>query len=140
MMRSLLILFLLLPTESRAQPARHSDSLFLVSDYLLNIKRTVGATIAKKEAGIALDSLTLLASQQKRRFEHNLPYIARNRQVEEELTAAFDFIIRSLILYKTDLRNNAESTSEMEYMYRNIPVLVDKIYYYCKIAQKRSEE
>lgn len=76
---------------------------------------------------------------QKTRLEYNLSPIVKNRQVAGEVTAEFNFIIQSFILYKTNLLNKAEKISEMEYLNHNIPILVDNIYYYCSAAHQKSD-
>lgn len=134
MIRSLLILFLLIPIKSIARDSPNSDSLLLVKNYLLDIQRVINEKVTEQERLGALDSLLQRASVQKTRLEYNLNLIVKNGQIAGEMTAVFNFIIQSLILYKTDLRNKSENTSEMEYLNHNIPILVDKIYYYCSAA------
>lgn len=129
MIRSLLILFLLLSIKSIAQDSPNSDSLLLVKNYLLDIQRVINEKVTEQERLGALDSLLQRASVQKTRLEYNLNLIVKNGQVAGEMTAAFNFIIQSLILYKTDLRNKAENTSEMEYLNHNIPIGIYELFW-----------
>lgn len=129
-------LLLLFSVRVNAQTAKGTDSLIMVKNYLLNIQKTVNAKQAEKQKIAKLDSLIRLATKQKAIFGRNLTCVVKNKQEAAEMKTTLNFILQSMVLYKADLKSNGESPSEILYLNKNIPILSNKIYYYCKSAQQ----
>lgn len=117
-----------------AQTGKSIDSLYAVKDYLLQVKAAVNTTNVK-EKQIALDSLIRIGIQQEKRLTRHLKVILPHRNDEREKTElSFHLILQSVALYRADLKQNSNSRPEAVYLNKNIPPLVNKIYYYCRLA------
>lgn len=135
MIRGAILLFLILSFSGMtAQTGKSIDSLYIVKDYLLRVKTVVNTTALPEKTAV-LDSLMRQGIQQEKRFAQHLKVILPNQQHErEKLELSFHFILQSIALYRADLKQNNNSRSEAVYMNKNIPPLVDKIYYFCRRA------
>ncbi|WP_162796137.1 hypothetical protein [Pedobacter nanyangensis] len=139
-MKWLFLLFMLVSLQTNAQISKGMDSIFLVKDYLLHIQKAVNTQQPEKEKIAKLDSLIRLATEQKAVFGRNLSPILKNEQEAREMKTSLNFILQSMVLYRSDLQSNNKSQSEILYLNKNIPILINKIYFYCKRFQNFREE
>ena len=120
---------------SLAQNRSAIDSLFQVKDYLLNVKHCINQEQTVEEKTIQLKRFIKLASSQEAIFERNATAVIKNKQELKQLKTTLHFILQSIILYHEDIKQKGKSPTESMYLNKNIPPLVDKIYYYCKIEK-----
>lgn len=137
MIKNILFLLLLFAVKTYAQTSKSIDSLFMVKSYLLVIQETVNAKKSEKQKIAKLDSLIRLATSHKRIFDRNLNDIVKYEREAKEMKTSLNFILQSMVLYKTDLKSSGKSPSEILYLNKNIPILVNKIYHYGKFAKQR---
>lgn len=130
-MRTLFLLFFLISFQANSQTSKVVDSLFLVKSYLLEIRTTVNSK-EKPQQLQKLDRLIKSATTQKDFFNRNIIKIVDNKQEMAKLKSSLNFILQSLVLYKSDISNDNDGFSEKKYLNQNIPPLVDKIIYHCK--------
>ena len=136
MIKSIYIGFLVLfTTITFAQNKSDIDSLFQVKDYLLNVKHCINQEQTVEEKTAQLKRFIKLASSQEAIFERNATAIIKNKKELKQLKTTLHFILQSIILYHEDINQNGKSPKESFYLNKNIPPLVDKIYYYCKVAE-----
>lgn len=135
-------LLLLFSVRVNAQTAKGTDSLIMVKNYLLNIQKTVNAKQPEKQKVTKLDSLIRSATKQKAIFERNLNSVVQNKQEAAEMKTSLNFILQSMVLYKTDIKNSQPKSArtEMLYLNKNISILNNKITYYCKSAKQLQEQ
>lgn len=138
-MQKLLFLFLLVSLQTNAQKAA-IDSLFIVQNYLSEIRNTVNSKKSHKHKLEKLGSLIQSADTQKAIFNRNITKIAGTTKDTEQLKSSLNSILQSVILYRSDLKNNYKSQSEIIFLNKNIPVLVYKIDFHCTRAKIRLEE
>ena len=140
--KAIIVFILLLGNFSLAQNRSAIDSLFQVKDYLLNVKHCINEEQTGEEKIAQLKQFIKLASSQEAIFERNATTIIKNKQELKQLKTTLHSILQSIILYHEDINQNGKSPTESFYLNKNIPPLVDKIYYYCKIEileeQKRT--
>lgn len=122
---------------SLAQNRSAIDSLFQVKDYLLNVKLCINEEQTGEEKIAQLKQFIKLASSQEAIFERNATTIIKNKQELKQLKTTLHSILQSIILYYEDINQNGKSPTESLYLNKNIPPLVDKIYYYCKIENRK---
>ncbi|MCJ8210406.1 hypothetical protein MUY27_11860 [Mucilaginibacter sp. RS28] len=126
-----------------SQANTHTDSLFATKNYLQAITSTINQVKDPKQRVGKLDSLIRLGTEQKAIFERNMKVLLKENDQEYKMVSrSFNFILQSVILYKTDMkennyRSNQSTKTELVYLNKNIPPLIDKIYRYCSVAQKR---
>ena len=135
MKKAIIVFILLLGNFSLAQNRSAIDSLFQVKDYLLNVKHCINEEQTREEKIAKLKQFIKLASSQEAIFERNATTIIKNKQELKQLKTTLHFILQSIILYHEDINQNGKSPTESLYLNKNIPPLVDKIYYYCKVAE-----
>ena len=131
----LIIVFFSFCHFSLAQNRSAIDSLFQVKDYLLNVKHCINEEQTGEEKIAQLKQFIKLASSQEAIFERNATAIIKNKKELKQLKTTLHFILQSIILYHEDINQNGKSPTESFYLNKNIPPLVDKIYYYCKVAE-----
>ena len=131
----LFFIVLLLGNFSLAQNRSAIDSLFQVKDYLLNVKHCINEEQTGEEKIAQLKQFIKLASSQEAIFERNATAVIKNKKELKQLKTTLHFILQSIILYHEDINQNGKSPTESFYLNKNIPPLVDKIYYYCKVAE-----
>ena len=130
-----ILAFLMLGNFSLAQNRSAIDSLFQVKRFLIEIKQTVNKKQTVKEKTAQLTRIIRLASTQKAVFNRNSVAVVKNQQELTQLKTALNLILQSVILYKEDLNQKGTSPSESLYLNKNIPIMIDKINYYCKAAE-----
>lgn len=137
-MKKILLLFLLISIFANAQKSR-IDSLLVISDYLSEIRNTVNEnSIDKVQRLQKLKVLITEASAKEKNFKSNLKeIIPTNNYDYKMMTNRFHLILQSLVLYKSDISNNNNGLSEKKYLNQNIPPLIDKINYHCKIFEEK---
>lgn len=135
MKKTIIVFILLLGNFSLAQNRSAIDSLFQVKDYLLNVKHCINEEQTGEEKIAQLKQFIKLASSQEAIFERNATAIIKNKKELTQLKTTLHFILQSIILYHEDINQNGKSPTESFYLNKNIPPLVDKIYYYCKVAE-----
>ena len=135
MKKAIIVFILLLGNFSLAQNRSAIDSLFQVKDYLLNVKHCINEEQTRQEKIAQLKQFIKLASSQEAIFERNATAIIKNKKELKQLKTTLHFILQSIILYHEDINQNGKSPTESLYLNKNIPPLVDKIYYYCKVAE-----
>ena len=137
-MKKILLLFLLISIFANAQKSR-IDSLLVISDYLSEIRNTVNEnSIDKVQRLQKLKVLIKEASAKEKNFKSNLKeIIPTNNYDYKMMTNRFHLILQSLVLYKSDISNNNNGLSEKKYLNQNIPPLIDKINYHCKIFEEK---
>ena len=135
MKKAIIVFILLLGNFSLAQNRSAIDSLFQVKDYLLNVKHCINEEQTGEEKIAQLKQFIKLASSQEAIFERNATAIIKNKKELKQLKTTLHFILQSIILYHEDINQNGKSPTESFYLNKNIPPLVDKIYYYCKVAE-----
>ena len=133
--KAIIVFILLLGNFSLAQNRSAIDSLFQVKDYLLNVKHCINEEQTGEEKIAQLKQFIKLASSQEAIFERNATAIIKNKKELKQLKTTLHFILQSIILYHEDINQNGKSPTESLYLNKNIPPLVDKIYYYCKVAE-----
>ena len=133
--KAIIVFILLLGNFSLAQNRSAIDSLFQVKDYLLNVKHCINEEQTGEEKIAQLKQFIKLASSQEAIFERNATAIIKNKKELKQLKTTLHFILQSIILYHEDINQNGKSPTESLYLNKNIPPLVDKIYYYCKIEK-----
>ena len=131
----LIIVFFSFCHFSLAQNRNAIDSLFQVKDYLLNVKHCINEEQTVEEKTIQLKRFIKLASSQEAIFERNATSVIKNKQELKQLKTTLHFILQSIILYHEDIKQKGKSPTESMYLNKNIPLRVDKIYYYCKAAE-----
>jgi len=136
--KKILLLFLLVSVFANAQRSR-IDSLLVINDYLSEIRNIVNENnIDKAQRLQKLKILVKKASEKEKKFKSNLKeIIPTNNSDYKMMTNRFHLILQSLVLYKSDISNNNESLSEKKYLNQNIPALIDKINYQCKISEEK---
>ena len=135
MKKAIIVFILLLVNFSLAQNRSAIDSLFQVKDYLLNVKHCINEEQTGEEKIAQLKQFIKLASSQEAIFERNATAIIKNKKELKQLKTTLHFILQSIILYHEDINQNGKSPTESMYLNKNIPLIVDKIYYYCKVAE-----
>ena len=133
--KAIIVFILLLGNFSLAQNRSAIDSLFQVKDYLLNVKHCINEEQTGEEKIAQLKQFIKLASSQEAIFERNATAVIKNKKELKQLKTTLHFILQSIILYHEDINQNGKSPTESLYLNKNIPPLVDKIYYYCKVAE-----
>lgn len=136
----IIVFILLLVNFSLAQNRSAIDSLFQVKDYLLNVKHCINEEQTGEEKIAQLKQFIKLASSQEAIFERNATAIIKNKKELKQLKTTLHFILQSIILYHEDINQNGKSPTESFYLNKNIPPLVDKIYYYCKIEKLEEQK
>ncbi len=115
------ILFLLLfgwIHFASAQTTQPKDSLLFEKAYLLDIKRSLSKKQAIQQKIVMLDSLINKGKALDKVF---------HRSQLSHLSRSFQFILQSLVLYKSDLKTATDSHMERQYLDENIPSLIKKI-------------
>ncbi len=140
MKKTIIVFILLLGNFSLAQNRSAIDSLFQVKDYLLNVKHCINEEQTGEEKIAQLKQFIKLASSQEAIFERNANAIIKNKKELKQLKTTLHFILQSIILYHEDINQNGKSPTESFYLNKNIPPLVDKIYYYCKIEKLEEQK
>lgn len=140
MKKTIIVFILLLGNFSLAQNRSAIDSLFQVKDYLLNVKHCINEEQTGEEKIAQLKQFIKLASSQEAIFERNATAIIKNKKELKQLKTTLHFILQSIILYHEDINQNGKSPTESFYLNKNIPPLVDKIYYYCKIEKLEEQK
>jgi hypothetical protein len=133
------LLMVLMTSSCFSQSYKPVDSLFIVKDYLIEIKNSMPnkGSVTILEEVKKLEALIRQGTKQKIVFENQLNIILKNDSKEKEsLLQKFNYILQSAILLKTDLKQNnylynESSLKEAQYLYKNSAVLIDKIYYHC---------
>ena len=138
--KAIIVFILLLGNFSLAQNRSAIDSLFQVKDYLLNVKHCINEEQTGEEKIAQLKQFIKLASSQEAIFERNATAIIKNKKELKQLKTTLHFILQSIILYYQDINQNGKSPKESFYLNKNIPPLVDKIYYYCKIEKLEEQK
>lgn len=138
--KAIIVFILLLVNFSLAQNRSAIDSLFQVKDYLLNVKHCINEEQTGEEKIAQLKQFIKLASSQEAIFERNATAIIKNKKELTQLKTTLHFILQSIILYHEDINQNGKSPTESFYLNKNIPPLVDKIYYYCKIEKLEEQK
>ncbi|SHK55743.1 hypothetical protein [Epilithonimonas mollis] len=133
-MKNLFFIFLLVSVPLYSQASKNIDSLFLVKDYLQNIRTTVNSKINNQKKTEKLDSLIRTATKYKTIFDRNIRAIVKIREEETELRTAINFILQSMVLYRSDLKDRSENRTEILYLNKNIPILINKIYYHTRMV------
>ena len=138
--KAIIVFILLLGNFSLAQNRSAIDSLFQVKDYLLNVKHCINEEQTGEEKIAQLKQFIKLASSQEAIFERNATAVIKNKQELKQLKTTLHFILQSIILYHEDIKQKGKSPTESLYLNKNIPPLVDKIYYYCKIEKLEEQK
>lgn len=143
MIKSICIVFLVLfTTITIAQNKSDIDSLYQVSNYLLDIRSTVN--VKDWNGALQLIKVEQLIEKGKS-YETQFPLwlktvIHENSWHSKEMKRQFTLISQTLALYKSDLKTlqNKRPTNQedLEFLNTSIPKLVDTIYYYCKLAEE----
>lgn len=141
MIKKCLILFIMIWFQANAQKTV-IDSIFGVQDYLLEIRNSVNSNESPRKKLDKLNSLIQSATTQKAIFSRNITKISGQPQEEVQLKSLLNFILQSLVLYETDLKNNniKSAQNELKYMNKNISNLVYKIDFHCKVAKTKIDE
>ncbi|WP_162926574.1 hypothetical protein [Pedobacter chitinilyticus] len=128
---------LLLSIKVSAQTEKATDSLALIRNYLLDIQKAVNTKQPQKHKVAKLDSLIRLATKQQAVFERNLSPVLKNKREVVAMESSLNFILQSMVLYKTGIKNSQSRSAHAETLYlnKNISILANKITYYCKTAK-----
>lgn len=134
MIKQLIIcFFLFVPLAAAAQSASRADSLWVVENYLTSIQHTINnPKLTEKQRIIHLDSLTRLATGYKQLFAAELKKFVSDDRECENLNRSLNYILQSMVLYKSDIKNNnykrsKSSNTELAYLNNNIPRLISSI-------------
>jgi hypothetical protein len=120
-MKKILLIGLLMQTFTGSAQTRSTDSLLLVQQYLLDIRKAV--TVQKWEGEKQFQLITALLEKAyvlEKRFPyliHNNPSV--NKQMKSELNTTFRHILFTLALYKADMKENGlkRPTNQDDYTY-----------------------
>lgn len=85
------------------QTSKNIDSLLLVKEYLLDIRKTINT---KQSPGQKIEKLTTFiraATKQKAIFGRNINPIAPTHQEAGDMKTSLNFVLQSMVLYKSDL-------------------------------------
>lgn len=143
MVRRLFLLFLLVSLQTNAQTSKSIDSIFWVKNYLLDIQKTVNSKENHKQKTEKLTVLIRSSTKQKAVFGRNIHLIAPTHQEAEEMKTSLNFVLQSMVLYKSDLKEQPKKpavTNELAYLNKNITILVHKINHYCKVHPNLNEK
>lgn len=137
-MKNLLILFFLVSIFGSAQRSK-TDSLLATSEYLSEILNTVNAKNSNKNKQLQkLKIIIKQSSAQEKKFKSNLKeFIPTDNPDHKMMTNNFHLILQSLVLYKSDISNDNDGLSEKKYLNQNIPTLIDKINFHCKLFKEK---
>jgi len=138
MIKKFSFILLLFSGFAFSQSSKPADSLFLVKNYLLEIQNTVNSKESPKQKIGKLNALIKLVTTQKAVFNRNITKVVKNNDEAKTLKSSLNFILQSMVLHKSDLRVAPKpcGTNEAAYLNKNIPVLVDKIYFYCNQSKE----
>lgn len=137
-MKNLLILFFFVSILGNAQRSK-SDSLLATREYLSEILNKVNAKNPNKNQQLQqLKILIKQSSAQEKKFKFNLKEVIPADDPDYKMmTNDFHLILQSLVLYKSDISNDNSGLSEKKYINQNIPPLIDKINYHCKVIEEK---
>lgn len=126
----------------KAQSKKNIDSLFLINDYLHDIKSTSNNKLSGEIQYARIDELIKKGTQHNQILQRNLKVIlSNNKQKYSDLNNRFRMILQSAILLKTDLKNSnfvlPKNNSEQIYLSKNIPILIDEINKINAIAKQK---
>ena len=143
MIKSICIVFLVLfTTITIAQNKSDIDSLYQLSNYLLDIRSTVNVKDWNgAQQLIKVEQLIEKGKSYETQFPLWLKTVIREDSWHStEMKRQFTLILQTLSLYKSDLimlQNKRPTNKEdLEFLNNSIPKLVDTIYYYCKLAEE----
>lgn len=126
-----------------AAKAQHPDTLVSIKNYLQFMRNNVNTHEKTNQMKVAVfDSLIRLGSEREEQLKTSLQLLKNQSDSEySEMVKSFHYIMQSLVLLKNDLkqnnyRHNESSRNEVIYLNKNIPLLMDKIYYYLELERK----
>lgn len=142
---SLLLLLLLAGIISAAKGSkppqrRPADSLLMVKDYLLEIKAAIPTrSMETDSAVIKLGTLIRKATAQQAIMERQFDaFRVKDPSGKIEMVQQYRWVLQSAILLKTGLKETGFDSEnvreEMQYLNKQLPALVHKLYYYSKKA------
>lgn len=104
--------------SASAQTTQPKDSVLLAKIYLLDIQRSFSKKQERQQKIVMLKSLINKGKTLDKVF---------HRSQLSHLSRSFQFILHSLVLYKSDLKIAADSPMERQYLDENIPLLIKHI-------------
>ncbi|WP_343557184.1 hypothetical protein [Sphingobacterium sp.] len=104
--------------SASAQTTQPKDSVLLVKIYLIDIQRFLPNKQERQQKIVMLESLINKGKTLEKVF---------HRSQLSHLSRSFQFILHSLVLYKSDLKIAADSPMERQYLDKNIPLLLKQI-------------
>ncbi len=120
-MKKILLIGLLMQTFTGSAQTRSTDSLLLVQQYLLDIRKAV--TVQKWEGEKQFQLITALL-EKAYVFEKRFPHLIHNKpsgndQMKTELYSTFRHVLFTLALYKADMKQSGlkRPTNQDDYTY-----------------------
>jgi hypothetical protein len=104
--------------SASAQTTQPKDSVLLAKIYLLDIQRSFSKKQERQQKIVMLKSLINKGKTLDKVF---------HRSQLSHLSRSFQFILHSLVLYKSDLKIAADSPMERQYLNESIPLLIKHI-------------
>ncbi len=104
--------------SASAQTTQPKDSVLLAKIYLLDIHKSLSKKQERQQKIVMLESLINKGKTLEKVF---------HRSQLSHLSRSFQFILHSLVLYKSDLKIAADSPMERQYLDKNIPLLLKQI-------------
>lgn len=141
--KAIFILVLFCGSNVFGQISKNTDSLFMVKNYLLDIQNTVNSKENPKQKTEKLTAFIRSAAKQKAVFGRNIHSVAPNNQEAEEMKTSLNFVLQSMVLYKSDLKEKPAKpcgTNEAAYLNKNITILVNKINHYSESVKRKQKE
>jgi hypothetical protein len=126
-----------------AVKAQHPDTLVSIKNYLQFMRNNINTHEKTNKIKVSVyDSLIRLGTAREEQLKTSLASLQHQSDTEyPEMIKSFHFIMQSLVILKMDLKqnnyeHNENSRNEVIYLNKNIPVLIDKIYYFLEIERK----
>ena len=125
-MKTVFLLMLIFSMQLNAQ-TNNKNNFDVVRTYLLEIQGAVDyAPNSKKEKIDKLNKVIRQGTEQRRILKHALKN-KKNKQQQHDILQHFNLILQAIILLKTDINKNVSLSEDLDYLNKNIPVLLKKL-------------
>lgn len=125
-MKTVFLLMLIFSMQLNAQ-TNNKNNFDVVRTYLLEIQEAVDyAPNSKKEKIDKLNKVIRQGTEQRRILKHALKN-TKNKQQQHDILQHFNLILQAIILLKTDINKNVSLSEDLDYLNKNIPVLLKKL-------------
>lgn len=115
--------------------AQEKDSMALTCNWLLKVHTSINSKLEKKQKLSDIRSLLEEGKDFHQFFKRKMHL--KEGQESQDLYSQFNFIVQSIILYKTDLNNNDDAREEVSYLNKNIPLFLKRLKGYLNGNKRR---